>query len=165
MTSVLQAAYDEVALANSRLRTEVADWQASSEAYRLDAERLRLLLRRHHLRGAYWDSDLSIETRAALKDKPMTRELGYATRLAEALWEKHCKTEAPDWKPLPDLLGVLTQIDNMTTGLVRAAQAEERERCAQLCEAIAREAEDGEYYIALKCAEAIRALTTSTNSG
>ena len=41
----------------------------------------------------------------------------------------------------------------------------ERERCAQLCEAIAQEAEEGEYYIAHKCAEAIRALSTSTNNG
>lgn len=45
--------------------------------------------------------------------------LGYATHLACALWEKHWKADAPDWKPLPDLLGVLTQIDNMTAGLVR----------------------------------------------
>jgi hypothetical protein len=28
--------------------------------------------------------------------------------------------EAPQWEPLPDLIGLLTQIDNMTTGLVRA---------------------------------------------
>lgn len=46
--------------------------------------------------------------------------LGYATRLAESLWEKHFKRDAPHWKPLPDLLGVLTQIDNMTTGLARS---------------------------------------------
>jgi hypothetical protein len=45
--------------------------------------------------------------------------LGYATTLACALWEKHYKAEAPDWKPQPDLLGLLTQIDNMTAGLVR----------------------------------------------
>jgi hypothetical protein len=46
--------------------------------------------------------------------------LGYATRLAVALWEKHWKDQAPDWKPLPDLMGVLTQIDNATAGLVVA---------------------------------------------
>lgn len=46
-------------------------------------------------------------------------ELEYATRLATILWEKHWKSESPDWQPLPDLMGVLTQIDNMTTGLVR----------------------------------------------
>lgn len=45
--------------------------------------------------------------------------LGYAQRLATALWEKHWKDRAPDWKPLPDLIGVLTQIDNSTADLVR----------------------------------------------
>ena len=44
---------------------------------------------------------------------------GYASRLAVAIWEKHYKDESPQWKPLDDLLGVLTQIDNMTTGLTR----------------------------------------------
>lgn len=46
---------------------------------------------------------------------------GYAQRLATSLWERHYKTDAPDWEPLPDLMGVLTQIDNMLTGLQRAA--------------------------------------------
>ena len=32
--------------------------------------------------------------------------------------------EAPQWRPLPDLLGVVTQLDNMTTGLVRATTAQ-----------------------------------------
>lgn len=45
--------------------------------------------------------------------------LGYATHLACCLWEKHWKDQSPHWKPLPDLLGVLTQIDNMTAGLAR----------------------------------------------
>jgi hypothetical protein len=43
---------------------------------------------------------------------------GYAKRLAEAIWEMHYKTIAVNWKPLPDLIGVLTQIDNMTSGLI-----------------------------------------------
>jgi hypothetical protein len=47
--------------------------------------------------------------------------LGYAQRLATSLWEKHWKSAAPDWRPLPDLIGVLTQIDNMTAGLTRGA--------------------------------------------
>ena len=45
---------------------------------------------------------------------------GYAKRLAEFIWEKHYKKESPDWTPLPDVLGVLTQIDNMTCGLEKA---------------------------------------------
>lgn len=45
-------------------------------------------------------------------------EHGYATRLAQALMAKHFP-EATDWQPLPDLMGVLTQIDNLTTALNR----------------------------------------------
>jgi hypothetical protein len=47
---------------------------------------------------------------------------GYARRLAVAIWEQHYKATAPQWKPLDDLIGVLTQIDNMTSGLTTAAQ-------------------------------------------
>jgi hypothetical protein len=46
--------------------------------------------------------------------------LGYAQRLAEAIWSKYYKADAPHWKPLDDVLGVLTQIDNMTSGLSRS---------------------------------------------
>jgi len=52
--------------------------------------------------------------------KPEQEAYGYAKRLAEFIWEKHYKKESPDWTPLPDVLGVLTQIDNMTCGLEKA---------------------------------------------
>jgi len=45
----------------------------------------------------------------------------YAVRLLIALMEKHYPDRWPEWAPLPDLMGILTQIDNLTTGLVRAA--------------------------------------------
>ena len=46
---------------------------------------------------------------------------GYAERLAVALWERLYKHDTPHWKPLSgDLIGILTQIDNMTAGLTRA---------------------------------------------
>lgn len=44
---------------------------------------------------------------------------GYASRLATHIWQTHYKDVSPQWKPLDDLLGVLTQIDNMTVGLTR----------------------------------------------
>ena len=47
---------------------------------------------------------------------------GYASRLAVAIWEQHYKDVAPQWKPFDDLMGVLTQIDNMTTGLTAQRQ-------------------------------------------
>jgi len=49
----------------------------------------------------------------------MKCEYEYAKKLAVYLWETHYKTDAPEWKPCEDLMGVLTQIDNMITGLTR----------------------------------------------
>jgi hypothetical protein len=45
--------------------------------------------------------------------------LRYAQSLATTIWEKHWKQDAPNWKPLDDVLGVLTQIDNMVAGMTR----------------------------------------------
>jgi hypothetical protein len=47
---------------------------------------------------------------------------GYAKRLAIAIWEQHYKDVAPQWKPFDDLMGILTQIDNMTAGLTSHRQ-------------------------------------------
>ena len=47
----------------------------------------------------------------------MTAEYEYAKDLATYLWETHYKNDAPEWEPCDDLMGVLTQIDNMITGL------------------------------------------------
>ena len=63
--------------------------------------------------------------RAALAQQEEPEAYGYASRLAVAIWEKHYKDTAPQWKPLDYLIGVLTQIDNMTSGLTRQAQQEE----------------------------------------
>ena len=49
----------------------------------------------------------------------MTKEYDYAQHIAVCLWEKHYKKKAPDWEPLEDLMGVLSQIDNMTVGLIK----------------------------------------------
>lgn len=40
--------------------------------------------------------------------------LGYATRLLEHFVAQHFPHN-PDWKPLPELIGVLTQLDNAIT--------------------------------------------------
>jgi hypothetical protein len=52
-------------------------------------------------------------------DAAMFLATTYARELAVSLWEKHWKATAPNWKPLDDLYGILTQIDNMTCGMVR----------------------------------------------
>jgi hypothetical protein len=41
----------------------------------------------------------------------------YAKRLAESLWRAHYREVSPEWEVCPDLMGVLTQIDNMAAGL------------------------------------------------
>lgn len=46
--------------------------------------------------------------------------LTYATNLAVSLHCKHWRSDARNWEPLGELIGVLTQIDNMTVGLSRA---------------------------------------------
>lgn len=58
----------------------------------------------------------------ASEGAPMDADcLGYATRLLVSLMEKHYPDRSPEWAPLPDLYGVLTQIDNLSTGLSRAS--------------------------------------------
>ena len=55
---------------------------------------------------------------ASPADAGMREVLAYAERLAIALWSKHFKESAPEWKPLSgNLIGLLTQIDNMTAAL------------------------------------------------
>ena len=49
-------------------------------------------------------------------------EYEYAKEIAVAIWENQYKKDPPGWKPLDDLFGVLTQIDNMLTGLVKGEE-------------------------------------------
>jgi len=55
---------------------------------------------------------------------PQPDAYGYAKRLAEAIWKKHYQSTAPQWEPFDDLMGVLTQIDNMTAGLTTPPAAQ-----------------------------------------
>jgi len=49
----------------------------------------------------------------------MTREHRYARDLALYMWAEFYKDSAPEWEPLDDLIGILTQLDNMVCGLTR----------------------------------------------
>jgi hypothetical protein len=51
-------------------------------------------------------------------ESPTGAEVEYAKRIAMSLHDQHYP-EFDAWKPLPDLAGILTQIDNMTSGLTR----------------------------------------------
>jgi len=43
----------------------------------------------------------------------------YAQLLTSAIWTKHYKKDGHPWKPERTTIGLLTQIDNMVTGLTR----------------------------------------------
>ena len=96
------------------LRACYLDLEAQLEAARTDAVRVNnaFLIQRE---------ELEAECKARERDY---NETAYLTTL---LWEKHYKVDAPQWEVLLDTSGVLAQIDNMTSGLVRVERAEAAE--------------------------------------
>jgi hypothetical protein len=75
----------------------------------------------HNVHCGYPDCDRkAVATPPAAQQEPDA--YGYAKRLAVAIWEQHYKDITPQWKPFDDLMGVLTQIDNMTSGLTAQRQ-------------------------------------------
>lgn len=70
------------------------------------------------LPGKHYSAEYKVTSEPVYTAQPVDA-FGYAQRLAAILWEKHWKDDAPEWKPLPDIVGVLTQIDNMVAGLSR----------------------------------------------
>jgi hypothetical protein len=52
-------------------------------------------------------------------------------RLMDGIWRAEFRRTAPNWKPLPDLIGMVTQIDNMYAG-VREQRDEARSCIAEL---------------------------------
>lgn len=56
--------------------------------------------------------------------------LSYASSLAETLHDKHYSRNV-SWKPLPDLLGLLTQIDNMVAGIIGNATPAPSDKIAE----------------------------------
>ena len=53
---------------------------------------------------------------------------GYAARLATSIWKQHYQKTAPQWQVLDNLMGVLTQIDNMAAGLISTPLPEQPEQ-------------------------------------
>jgi len=90
-----------------------------TEALRLALEALEYEAQKGN-DNAYQYEREAIKAALEAKDKPDA--YGYAKRLAEAIWSKHYKTIAPQWEPFDELIGVLTQIDNMTAGLISPTQ-------------------------------------------
>ena len=53
---------------------------------------------------------------------------GYAARLATSIWKQHYQKTSPQWQVFDDLMGVLTQIDNMAAGLISSPLPVQPER-------------------------------------
>jgi hypothetical protein len=53
------------------------------------------------------------------------KEYAYAKDLATYLWQTHYKADASEWEPCEDLMGVLTQIDNMIVGLTKGTNIQD----------------------------------------
>lgn len=83
-----------VAATIERLTRERDEWEASVTALHKAAE-------------------LNYE-RAIKAERERDEALRYAQSFLESFVHEHCDP-VPEWSPLPDLLGVLTQIDNATT--------------------------------------------------
>jgi hypothetical protein len=90
------------------------------EALRLALEALEYLATQ--IKPDYEHNKAITAIKATLEAKDETHAYGYANRLAEAIWSKHYKNTAPQWEPFDELIGVLTQIDNMTAGLISPPQ-------------------------------------------
>ena len=60
----------------------------------------------------------------SLKQSEQDNTYAYASSLAKTIWQKHYIKESPKFALLDTTEGVLTQIDNMTCGLVREKPAQ-----------------------------------------
>lgn len=63
------------------------------------------------------------EALEAVPETPLASSLRYATHIATCMSRDNFPDSRPDWEPLGDLHGVLSQIDNMSCWLVRAPVA------------------------------------------
>jgi len=73
-----------------------------------------------------WYSSIREAIDAAMGEGVDNKEYNYAKELASAIWREKYKDESPDWEPLPDLMGVLSQIDNMIAGMIGTEYDNER---------------------------------------
>jgi hypothetical protein len=67
--------------------------------------------------GEYQDPSQSCFWRA----KDRQTEYDQLRDLTVTIWKMFYQEEVPDFEPLDDILGLITQIDNMVTGLERKA--------------------------------------------
>lgn len=76
---------------------------------------------RDFMRQVALDALAAAPSPAPVPESQAGDDLRYATELARAIWVQHYFIDAPDWEPMESMHGVLSQIDNMVTGLSRSA--------------------------------------------
>ena len=98
----------------------------TQEALKLALEALENISSfQNHTSGDSSDADKAITAlEEALAQPKQDSTYTYASSLATAIWQKHYMKESPKWKPLDTTEGVLTQIDNMTCGLIKEKPAQ-----------------------------------------
>ena len=72
----------------------------------------------------WWPSTTQVQEMLALAQPEQDNTYIYASSLATAIWQKHYMKESPKFALFDTTEGVLTQIDNMTCGLVREKLAQ-----------------------------------------
>lgn len=103
-----------------------ASVDAAMEVFEEELSKSETLLCGHHhslmLKSAETGEPLYCElcdciSRRNDAEKMETEARAYAHNLAVSMYGQHYLDESPNWRPLPDLMGLLTQIDNMYAGL------------------------------------------------
>lgn len=116
-----------------------------------------------------WDTDRSIMSqtgrwmteredaadRIEELERQKTASMREATNLAWALYHRFYQDQAPQWAPLEEVCGIISQIDNMTAGMADRIKELEAAIDWQIGRAEAAEA---------KLAKAMEALTPSTQT-
>jgi hypothetical protein len=74
-----------------------------------------------------YEAITAIEEVLAQPEQEQDNAYIYASNLAKTIWQKHYMKESPKFALLDTTEGVLTQIDNMTCGLVRETAQQEQE--------------------------------------
>lgn len=93
----------------------------SALMFEADADTLREAMARIKADGLRVDHAMNEADKDVIRIAALEAELAkvqdYATTLATSMHRQHYAEAAPNWQPLDDLMGLLTQIDNMYAGL------------------------------------------------
>jgi hypothetical protein len=123
--------------------------------------------------GTSADHELLLEAADALEALAQPEQdstYTYASNLAKTIWQKHYIKESPKFALLDTTEGVLTQIDNMTCGLVREKPAQpEQEPVAfdvwlQECESMTMAVRHGVKFLLMPEESAVRIGTAIQNA-